>query len=56
MTTIAAGEGSNDDAGNGGDGGTLFLSGGFANGRALIDTGGSVNIRGGEIVSRALHP
>ena len=46
--TIEAGEGSNDDAGNGGDGGDLNLRGGFANGRALIDTGGSVNIHGGD--------
>ena len=54
--TIAAGEGSNDDAGNGGDGGTLFLSGGFANGRSLIDMGGSVNIRGGDCKCNNLIP
>ena len=39
--TIAAGLGSN-------DGGFFNLSGGYANGRALIDNGGSINVRGGD--------
>ena len=46
--TISAGEGTNDDEGDGGYGGTLTLSGGFANGRARINTGGDSILRGGD--------
>ena len=38
--TIAAGEGTSVDAGNGGDGGTVTLVGGAAQGNALTDSGG----------------
>jgi len=45
--TIAAGEGSNDSEGDGGDGGTLTFRGGFANGRSKIDAGGDAIFQGG---------
>lgn len=48
ISPISLGEGSNDDEGDGGNGGTLMLSGGFANGRALIDAGGDAVLRGGD--------
>jgi hypothetical protein len=47
--TIKAGAGmSDEDLGDGGDGGALVLSGGFANGRSWIDKGGLVMVKGGD--------
>ncbi len=45
---IAAGKGSNDSEGDGGDGGTLTICGGFANGCSMIDAGGDAIFQGGD--------
>jgi len=37
-----------DDPGDGGDGGRLDLTAGFANGRSKVDHGGAATLRGGD--------
>ena len=45
---ITGGKGSNTDAGNGGDGGAVFIDGGAAKGANNLDLGGNIELTGGK--------
>ncbi len=46
--TFAAVECSNNDEGDGGNGGDIALTDGFANGRTMMDAGGDAVFQGGD--------